>query len=250
MRLEQGASGRGKKFLVLVDGNSRDLLRTGMLLQRLNYNIFTSGGAEEALQYLSIAVPAALITELLLPAMNGMALIERVKNEDRTKRVPIIVHTSIKDPKIEELCLVAGCAAYLTKPVDPNTLYRTIQHAIETTPRHYIRLSTCFPVAIADDPSPDVARTEYVSALSENGLFILTYRPRPVGSVFSLRFFVYERLIDVRAIVLYTFTTAGGPLKEPGMGLKFIEISDADRQFIQTFIRDQLTRDILPAAAD
>jgi hypothetical protein len=34
------------------------------------------------------------------------------------------------------------------------------------------------------------------------------------------------------------------------MGQKFIEISDVDRQFIQTFIRDQLTRDILPAAAD
>jgi len=248
-KMEHGGTGREKKFLVLVDGNSKDLFTTGMLLQRLDYNVFTTGGAEEALQYLSIAVPAALVTELLLPTMNGMDLIERVKKDDRTKGVPIIALTSMKDPKIEELSLVAGCAAYLRKPVDPNTLYRTIQHAIEATPRHYIRLSTCFPVAIADDPFPALAHTEYVSALSENGLFILTHRPRPVGTALTIRFFVYDRPIDVRAIVLYTFTTAGGPLKEPGMGLKFVEMADGDRRFIQSFIRDQLAGDILPPAA-
>ena len=248
--LEQGAASREKKFVVLVDGNSPDLFRAGMLLQRLDYHVFTTGSAEDALQYLSIAVPAALITELLLPAMNGMELIKRVKNDDRTKNVPVIVHTSIKDPKIEELSLVAGCAAYLRKPVDPNTLYSTLQHAIEATPRHYIRLSTCFPVVTSYDPSLPADNTECVTALSENGLFIMTYRPRPVNSLLSFRFMVDNRPIDVRATVLYSFKTAAGPLKEPGMGLKFVDISERDRKFIRTLIREQLTKDIVPAETD
>ncbi len=242
--LEQAALGREKKFVVLADGNSKDLFRTGMLLQRLDYNVFTAGSAEEALQYLSIAVPAALITELLLPAMNGMELIDRVKKDNRTKNVPVIAHSSIKDPKIEELSLVAGCAAYLRKPVDPTILYRTLQHAIEATPRHYIRLSTCIPVAISDDSSHTPANIDSVSALSEKGLFIMTYRPRPVNSLLTLRFSVYDRTMDVRAKVLYTFMTAGGPLKEPGMGLKFLDLSDGDRRYIQTFINEQLTKNI------
>ncbi len=243
-------AGREKKFVVLVDGNSRDLFRIGMLLQRLDYHVFTTGSAEDALQYLSIAVPAALMTELLLPAMNGMELIKRVKNDTRTRNVPVIVHTSIKDPKIEELSLVAGCAAYLRKPVDPNALYSTLQHVIEATPRHYIRLNTCFPVVTSYAPSLPADNTECVTALSENGLFIMTSRPRPVNSLLSFRFMVNDRPIDVRATVLYSFKTTAGPLKEPGMGLKFIDISEKDRTFIQALIRDQLTKDIIPAGAD
>jgi len=34
------------------------------------------------------------------------------------------------------------------------------------------------------------------------------------------------------------------------MGLKFVDISDRDREFIQAFIRDQLTKDIIPVAGD
>ncbi len=244
---EQGAPGL-KKFLIVVDGNSQDLFRTGMLLQRLDYHVFTAGNAEEALQYLSIARPAALVTELLLPTMNGMDLINRVKLDGRTKDMPIVVLTSMKDPKVEEMCLVAGCAAYLRKPVEHNALYRTIQHAIEVTPRHYIRLSTCFKLEIADDPSPAAARNECVTALSENGIFVMTYRPRPANSLLSLCFYVENRPVKVRAVVLYAVTTAGGPLKEPGMGLKFVDISNEDRAFLQRFINDQVTKDLASTA--
>ena len=161
--------GSEKRFLVIVDGNSHDLFTTGMLLQRLDYNVFTTSNAEEALQYLAIALPSALVTELLLPSMNGMELINRIKKDARTKDVPVIVQTNMRDPKIEELSLLAGCAAYLKKPLEPSVLYRTIQHAIESTPRHYIRLSTCFKVAIEEDTPSVSASHECVTALSETG---------------------------------------------------------------------------------
>ena len=69
----------------------------------------------------------------------------------------------------------------------------------------------------------------------------MTYRPRPANSLLSVSFLMDDRPVKVRAMVLYNFTSASGPLKEPGMGMKFVEISDEDREFIRSFIREQIT---------
>ncbi len=233
---------RKKQFIVLVDPNPDDLFESGMLLQRFEYNVFTTGTGEEALQYMAIAMPSAVITDLLLPGMTGMDLISRIRQDNRTRDVPVIVQTSMKDPKVEELCKLAGCAAYLRKPVEHNTLYRAVQRAIEATPRSYVRLSTCLPVRIGDE---EPLQDEWVAALSENGLFIRTLIPRPVNAVLPVTFFLGERAISVRAMVLYVFGHGSGPLKEPGMGMKFSQISEQDRRALQDFIKDELMRDLI-----
>lgn len=237
---------RRKQFLVLIDSHPEDLFETGMLLQRFEYNVFTAGTAEEALQYMSVAVPAALITDLLLRGMSGLDLINRIKQEDRTKDVPVIVQTAMKDPKVEELCKLAGCAAFLRKPVDHNTLYRALQAALEATPRSYIRLNICLRAEIAPvEGRAAAAGDEWVTALSENGLFIRTRHPSPVNAQLSVTFPLDGRFVTARAIVLYAFSHAAGPMKEPGMGMKFSDLSSRDRQLIQEFIKDELMRDVV-----
>ena len=233
-----------KNYLVVVDGNPAELFSTGMILQRLDYTIFTAGSAEDCLRFMDIARPSAIITELLLPKMSGMDLLSRVKRDPQAKDIPVIIHTRMKDPKVEELCMVAGCASFLRKPVDPNTLYRSIQFAIESTPRHYIRFKTCLPVLIDEEAKGSAASSECVTALSENGIYIRTNQSRPVNSMLPITILVPGRRVKARAMVLYCITGASGPLKEPGMGMKFVEISGEDREFIKKFIKDEITRDL------
>ena len=233
-----------KHYLVVVDGNPAELFSTGMILQRLDYTIFTAGSAEDCLRFMEIARPSAIITELLLPRMGGMDLLSRIKQDPQTKDIPVIIHTRMKDPKVEELCMVAGCASFLKKPVDPNTLYRSVQYAIEATPRHYIRFKTCLPILIGDETNDSAASSECVTALSENGIYIRTNQSRPVNSMLPITILVPGRRVKARAMVLYCITGTSGPLKEPGMGMKFVEISGEDREFIRKFIKDEITRDL------
>jgi len=233
-----------KHYLVVVDGNPAELFSTGMILQRLDYTIFTAGSAEDCLRFMEIARPAAIITELLLPRMSGMDLLSRVKKDQQTKDIPVIILTRMKDPKVEELCMVAGCASFLKKPVDPNTLYRSIQYAIEATPRHYIRFKTCLPVLIGGEVKGFTVSSECVTALSENGIYIRTNQSRPVNSMLPITILIPGRRVKARAMVLYCITGAGGPLKEPGMGMRFVEISGEDREFIRKFIKDEITKDL------
>jgi CheY-like chemotaxis protein len=233
-----------ERYIVVVDGNTKELYTAGMILQRLDYTIFTAGSAEDCLRFMETARPSAIIVELLLPKMSGMELLNRVKQDPRTKDIPVIIHTHMKDPKVEELSLVAGCATFLRKPVDPNTLFRAVQHAIEATPRHYIRLRTCLKVLVGGGTEDSTATSECVTALSENGIYIKTSTPHPAKSMLPITIFLADRKISVRAMVLYNVTGATGPLKEPGMGMKFVEISDQDREFIRNTIKEYLTRDL------
>jgi CheY-like chemotaxis protein len=241
---QKNPSGPKKHYLVVVDGNPSELLSTGMVLQRLEYDILTAGTAEDGLRFTEIAKPSAIVTELLLPKMSGMDLLSRIKQDPKMKDIPVIILTHMKDLKVEELCLVGGCASYLRKPVEPNTLYRSVQHAVEATPRHYIRLKTCQKVLIGEDGEGPAASAECITALSENGVYIRTVRPRPVKTLLPITLFIAGRQIKLRGMVLYVVTGASGPLKEPGMGMKFVEISDGDREFIRAFIKDQIIGDL------
>jgi len=235
-----------KRFLLLVDGNARDLFTTGLILQRLEYDVYVSSSAENALQIMTYALPALVVAEVILPKMDGIDLLSRIKSEPRTRSIPVICLAAMIDPKSEELCLAYGCASYLQKPIEPNDLFRAIQHATEVTPRNYIRLRTFLRADVGGLPEQGGAgEPEVVTALSENGIYVRTLTPRPVKSVQSVEFMLGRSLIRVRAMVLYSFSVNKGPFREPGMGMGFIDVSTGDRALISGFIREQLTRDIV-----
>jgi hypothetical protein len=49
-------------------------------------------------------------------------------------------------------------------------------------------------------------------------------------------------------MVLYSHAMEEGTFREPGMGMKFVEISEEDRSFLRSFIKAQLTSDIMPGS--
>jgi CheY-like chemotaxis protein len=234
-----------KRFLVLVDGEARDLFTTGMILQRLEYDVYLQHSAEEALELMESALPALVLTEMKLPGMTGMDLLQHIKQDPRTASVPVIIYTATGDSQIEELCLASGCASFLRKPVEPNALFHAIQHVTERTPRQYIRLKTLLPAMVGNTVARGGAvKKEYVLALSENGMYVRTLTPHAIRTVLPVMIMINSIPIKVRAIVLYSFSMGQGPFRESGMGMKFIEIARTDQEHIRDFIRDHLLKDI------
>jgi len=246
--LDQGTqlADKKKRFLVLVDGNPRDLLSIGILLQKLDYNIYTSNSAEEAIQVSSVIVPALIITELTLPGMNGIDFLKHIKKDPRTRSIPVIILTDMNKPKIEDLCRREGCAAYFVKPFEPDTLYRAIQNATEPVPRQYIRLKTCMTMVIGEGIDKETVSSECITALSENGMYISTLNPLPVGTTVPVSITVENQNLRLEGIVLYSYTAGHGPLKQPGMGVKFINISSDMQNLLRTYITKQLMEDFPP----
>lgn len=223
------------------------LLYLGMLLKRLEYEVSIAGNAEEALRMMDDILPSLILTDIVLPGMSGIKLIKQIKDTSRLKAVPVVVLTSETDPGLKDTCMRMGCAAYLNKPVEPEVLYRTLQTALETVPRLNIRLRTSLKVLVGDRSALGGAqRMEYATAISEGGLFVRTLYPQPQNALTPITIFLQDRELKTKATALYTYTIGEGPFKEPGMGMKFVEISSEDKELIRRFIRDQLSKDIAP----
>jgi len=243
--LDTEVSDRKKSFALLVDGYVRDLFTTGMILQRLGYDAYIVNTAEDALRIIDAAMPVLMITELTLPQMSGLELLVRIKHDPRMKSLPVIIHSAIDDPKREELCRASGCNAFFKKMVEPAALYSAIQRATEITPREHIRLRTLLPIRVGGHSAAvNTGGTESVSALSENGIFVRTLNPRPIGAVLPVTIIIHSIPVKLKAVVLRSITMSPGLFKEPGMAMKFVEITPTDQELLRNFINGQIMKDI------
>ncbi len=236
---------REKSYALLVDSYVRDLFAMGMILQRLDYDVYIANSGEDALKIVEAALPELIITELSLQQMSGLELLVHLRHKPATRNIPVIIHTAVGDQKKEEHCRASGCAAFLRKPAELDTLYSAIQQATKETPRQFVRLKTLLPVRVGGHTSNEAAGSvEFVSELSENGLFVRTLNPRPVNAVVPVNLIIHSIPVRLTAVVLRSVTMSQGLFKEPGMGLKFTEIAQTDRELLRNFIKGQIMKDI------
>ena len=233
------------RLLLVVDAETNHLYHTGILLQRLAYTVYTARTAEEALEIMRITRPALVLTEVALPKMDGVEFLKQIKRNPRMQSVPVIVYTASKEPGMREACMREGCAAFLVKPLDPDALYAAIQKVTEETPRSTVRLNILLRVLIGeqDRVHPD----EYITALSDSGMYVSTPRPLPVGARLPMTILLRDDRTRVGVTVLYSFASATGPLRTPGMGVRFDQIRPEDSASIRAFIHELITRDIATA---
>ena len=236
------AAEKKKKFVLIVDNNTRDSFKAGMLLQNFGYSVTTVKTAEEALEFISIAVPSLVVTEFDLPGMNGYDLLTHIKKNSSLAKMPVIVQTSLPEIKVQDKCYEAGCVLYLKKPVNAEGLYRAVQEAIEPTPRKNVRI----PTYIKGSVDGSGAGAEFVTVLSSKGMFVKTLHPRPKGARLMVSFVLNKKIIKVEAQVLYSYAFGEGPSRDPGMGMKFVTISEEDQALIQAYIQEIID---IPAAA-
>ncbi len=226
-----------KRTALIVDFSPTILYYHSILLKRLQYAVLTAHDPDEALRMMEEMIPSLILTGLTFARTSGVDFIRRIKSNDHTKYVPVVVLTSVEDAATRSDCIDAGCAACLSKPVEPSCLFWTIQEVAERTPRQHPRIKTSVR-AVAG------GRRDSATSLSEGGVYLRTLHPREKNAVIPLSMFFNGREVKTKAVVLYSIALGAGEFKEPGMGLKFVDISEADRDFLRQFIHDHLISDI------
>jgi CheY-like chemotaxis protein len=92
--------------------------------------VLAAHDGQAALKTLDARVPDVILTDLLMPGLDGLAVARRVKADARWARVPIIVMSALGSAADRAATLEAGCAAHVTKPIDWDRLIRTIQEVL------------------------------------------------------------------------------------------------------------------------
>ncbi len=113
-----------KKVLVIEDNElDRKLVRN--LLSLDNYEVLETESAETGIELAIRHQPDLIIMDLHLPGMDGLGATRWILKDDRLKAIPIIVLTSQAMEGVRKRVLEAGCAEYITKPIDKKS-FQTI----------------------------------------------------------------------------------------------------------------------------
>jgi len=128
------------KIILLVEDNPDDEALTRRALKKnqiLNEVVVARDGAE-ALEWLfgtgrfagrDLAVmPTVILLDLKLPKVDGLEVLQRIRADDRTKVLPVVILTSSKEEQDLAQSYSLGANSYMRKPVDFSQFSEAIRH--------------------------------------------------------------------------------------------------------------------------
>jgi signal transduction histidine kinase/ligand-binding sensor domain-containing protein/DNA-binding response OmpR family regulator len=122
---------KSKKTLVFVDDDA-DLGNYIKLELTDKYNIESFTSVKDAWKVITTKFPDAIITDLMMPEVDGFTLCKKIRQNTETNHIPIVVLTSMNDEESEKLCFENGADHYLRKPINLGLFKSTIAQVIKT----------------------------------------------------------------------------------------------------------------------
>lgn len=116
-----------RRVLVVDDEETMRQFLGSSLEAHLDVEVQLAATCEQALRFAEAAAYDAILVDLLMPGIGGLAVLYRVRRSGPNAATPVIVISAVKDEESIERCMSAGASAYLVKPVTPAELARTVK---------------------------------------------------------------------------------------------------------------------------
>ncbi|EIJ41656.1 PAS domain S-box [Beggiatoa alba B18LD] len=143
-----GYEGIARKILVIDDREeNRSVLRT--LLTSLGFIVLEGCNGREGLEQLALQMPDIVLTDLVMPVMDGFEFARQVRNHLHLHRLPIIAVSASVFEHEQQASLEHGCNAFLPKPIKADDLFNCLQQ--------HLNLIWIYERACADEATPIAA---------------------------------------------------------------------------------------------
>ena len=143
------ALSRGKNILV-VDGQIVNLRLLTSILSGEGYIVRPVPNAELALSSVFCKTPDLILTDIMMPRMNGYEFCRRIKGDRHSASIPVIFLSASFDPEVREKALAAGGSDFISKPFRQQELLQSIR---DNLPASFNR------TAISSPENADAQRT-------------------------------------------------------------------------------------------
>ena len=130
------ALGRGAPAIDILIADDDPILRHGVrrLLERQGYRCTEAEEGRQAVELARRQKPQCVLLDLAMPDLDGLAVARLLRSDPRTSDVHINCLTGLADTRAREQAHLAGCEAFLTKPVDATTLLDVVQRQVKPVP--------------------------------------------------------------------------------------------------------------------
>jgi len=120
--------GKGKAIILVVDRDPHIRELESHFLNQAGYAVAFAQDGESALEQARRILPDIVITEILVPALDGLTLCRQIKGDPRTRDIAVLIFSILSAAgRARE----AGADAFLLKPLAEHTLVNTVRQLLE-----------------------------------------------------------------------------------------------------------------------
>lgn len=105
-----------KPLVLAVDDNEDNLVLISFTLDLIGCNFITAKNGETTIKLAQTHQPDLILLDIMLPDINGIEIITRLRENSQTKDIPVIAVTALARPEDRRNILAAGCNDYISKP--------------------------------------------------------------------------------------------------------------------------------------
>jgi DNA-binding response OmpR family regulator len=121
------------RVLVIEDDTSvSHLLR--MVLETQGHEVLVADDGSRGLAAATRRSPDAILLDVMMPHLDGFAVLEALREDDRTAAIPVIMVSAMQNESVEERCYRLGAQSFIRKPFDAGILLGTIEEVVNAPP--------------------------------------------------------------------------------------------------------------------
>jgi CheY-like chemotaxis protein len=118
------------KTILVIEDNELNMKLVRSLLQLQKYKVIEAENGEKGIQLARDHHPDLILMDLQLPGMDGLKATQLILNDENLKEIPVLALTSYAMETEREKAQAAGCAGYITKPIDTRSFSKMITEYI------------------------------------------------------------------------------------------------------------------------
>ena len=121
------------RVLVIEDDAAiSQLLR--IILENHGHEVLVADDGSRGVATATRRTPDAIILDVMMPFMDGFAVLEALREDERTISIPVMMLSAIQKESVEERCYRLGAQTFVRKPFDPGFLLGTLQEMLAAPP--------------------------------------------------------------------------------------------------------------------
>ena len=125
---------RDNKRLLLIDDDPNLILLVKDYLEFRGYEVVTAENGRKALEVLDQEIPDMIICDVMMPEMDGYALVEHVRKDPRTNWIPVLFLSAKGQSQDRVKGLNTGADVYMVKPFEPEELVAQVEASLRFRP--------------------------------------------------------------------------------------------------------------------
>jgi len=174
------------KTVVIADDHETVVMFLSVLMRRMGFVVIPAHNGTEVLQILETDIPDLVVTDRIMPSMDGLTLLKTMKDDPRLADIPVILVSAYFEQDVVDECMKLGGAGFLTKPIKINDLHQLLQSCLiypSNKRRKNLRCTYDRRVMVEHDGQQ---QEYYAVSLSEGGIYLHTREPLPVGAMMRI----------------------------------------------------------------